>query len=210
MSHGKTAVTSACTYTLPVATLSRGDLAPGVAFAGGARAERAVVDRVDAELHVDVEAVRRHAEDLIEERLALQRVVLRNAAAEDPDRHLLLERAEAVVLHRAHLEDVVVDVDLELEVVAEQALELHDVEEDRSVLHGADEDRNAVLVGGREERRLFTPSASSISCDALAEQVVQLGRRHRASGTRAPGGSRRRACRSRGASPPRSRGRRCG
>ena len=35
------------------------DLAPGVALAGGARAERAVVDRVDAELHVEVEAVRR-------------------------------------------------------------------------------------------------------------------------------------------------------
>ena len=83
-----------------------------------------------------------------------------------------------MVLHRAHREDVVVDVDLELELVAEQALQLHDVEEDRAVLHGADEDRHAVAVAGREQRRLFTPSASSICAMSLAEQAVELGRRH--------------------------------
>ena len=61
---------------------------------------------------------------------------------------------------------------------AEQPLQLHDVEEDRAVLHRADEDRDAVAVRGREERRALHAERLLDLGDVLAEQVVQLRRRH--------------------------------
>ena len=83
-----------------------------------------------------------------------------------------------MVLHRPHLEDVVVHVDLELELLAEEPLHLHDVEEDRAVLHRADEDRDAVAVRRCEERRALHAERFLDLGDVLPEQVVQLGRRH--------------------------------
>ena len=88
-----------------------------MALAGGAGRERAVVGDVDADLHVDVEAARVDAEDLREERLALQRVVLRHAAAEDPDARLAVVLAARRFWMRAHRVDVVRDVEPELEAL---------------------------------------------------------------------------------------------
>ena len=82
------------------------------------------------------------------------------------------------MLDGAHLEDVVVDVDLELELAAEDAAELDDVEEDRPVLHRADEDGDARPVRRGEQRWALRAEGVLDGGDVLAEPVVELGRRH--------------------------------
>ena len=108
----------------------------------------------------------------------MQRVVLRHATAEDPDRQTLRSVLARPVLHGSHAVDVVVDVDLEFELVAEQPLQLHGVEENRSVLHRAHEDRDPVLVANRQQRRLLHAERALHRPYVAAEQRVELRRRH--------------------------------
>ena len=72
---------------MPVATLSAQTLPQVWPSPAGHELSAPLSTGIDAELHVDVEAVRGNAEDLVEQRLALQRVVLGDAAAEDPHGH---------------------------------------------------------------------------------------------------------------------------
>ena len=147
-----------------------------MAFAGGAGAQGAVVHRVDAELHVDVEAARVEFVDLPEGGLALKGVVLGDPPAEDADRGLALGLGHP--LQRRHGVDIGRHVEDELEGVAEDGLELHDVQEDAAVLGRAHKDRHAALPGRGEEAVLVDADARLDLVEALAELRVELRRRH--------------------------------
>ncbi len=82
------------------------------------------------------------------------------------------------MLNRAHLEDVVIDVDLQFERVTQKTLELHDVEKDRPVLDGANEDWNAVFVRRRQEGGLGDAERLFDFADVFAQEMMKLGRRH--------------------------------
>src|SRR5258708_7152453 len=155
-----------------------GHLSPGMPLARRARAQGPVVDGIDAKLNVDVEPMCRHAQNLIEERLSLQRVVLGYASAQNPYLHGLLQGCKAVMLNGTHFADIVVDIDFEFEVVAEHALELDHVQEDGPVLNRPYEDGSGELVRRRQERRLFRTKRRLEVSDAPAQEEMQLWRCH--------------------------------
>ena len=164
-------MTSQCTYTEPYCTLSAETFPQVCPSPRRARREGAVIDRVYAELNVEVEAGGRDAEDLIEEGLPLEGVVLRDAAAEDPDGRPSssgFRSSGACIAPISKTSSF--SVDLELELFAEEFFIFTMFRKIDPSWTAPTKMGDAVPVGGREERRALSRRAPLRSFgDVLSE-----------------------------------------